>query len=161
MRETAPFPRAAAGVLRSAPAAERGGRNFFIAMKRIAALCALAALLCAQGMAQAVAKFEETKFNFGTFSESQPVTHEFVFQNTGDKPLVIQQAYASCGCTVVKHTKDPVAPGAKGTVTVIYNGKGKAPGRFKKAVTVLSNASNNMVRLYVEGNMEEVKKGEK
>ncbi len=145
----------------SASAAERVAGETLIAMKRIAALCALLALLCVQGMAQAVAKFEETKFNFGTFSESQPVTHDFVFQNTGDKPLVIQQAYASCGCTVAKHTKEPVAPGAKGTVTVTYNGKGKAPGRFKKAVTVLSNASNNMVRLYVEGNMEEAKKSAK
>ncbi len=126
-------------------------------MKRFAAFCAFLALLCVQGMAQAVAKFEESKFNFGTFSESQPVTHVFVFQNTGDKPLVIQQAYASCGCTVAKHTKDPVVPGAKGSVTVTYNGKGKAPGRFKKTVTVISNASNNMVRLYVEGNMEEGK----
>ena len=50
--------------------------------------------------------------------------------------------------------KDPIAPGAKGVIKVSYNGKGKFKGFFKKAITVRSNASNSIVRVYVQGNME-------
>lgn len=108
--------------------------------------------------AQAVLKFEKTCHNFGKFAEETPVTYKFVFSNTGDKPLVIQQAMSSCGCTIAKYTKTPVQPGKNGEVTVTYNGKGKYPGKFKKAITIRSNASNRLVRIYVEGDMLENKK---
>ncbi len=104
-------------------------------------------------MAQAVIKFEKTTIDFGTFNENKVQVGSFVFTNTGDKPLVIQQAYGSCGCTVATPPKDPIAPGAKGVIKVSYNGKGKFKGFFKKAITVRSNASNSIVRVYLQGNM--------
>ena len=108
--------------------------------------------------AQAILKFEKNCHNFGQFAEEKPVTFKFVFTNTGDEPLVIHQAMSSCGCTIAKYTKTPVEPGKKGEVSVTYNGRGKYPGRFKKAITIRSNASNKLVRLYVEGDMIEAKK---
>lgn len=113
---------------------------------------AIAAVLTAS--AQAVIKFEKTSINFGNFPENKPQTCEFVFQNTGDKPLVIQQAYGSCGCTVPSIPRDPIAPGAKGVIRVTYNGKSQYPGYFKKLVTVRSNATNSIVRVYIEGKMK-------
>lgn len=104
--------------------------------------------------AQAVIKFEKTVINFGTFPENKPQTCEFVFQNTGDKPLVIQQAYGSCGCTVPSVPRDPIAPGAKGVIKVTYNGKNQYVGYFKKLVTVRTNATNSIVRIYIEGKMK-------
>ena len=104
-------------------------------------------------MAQAVIKFEKTTLDFGTFHEKKVQVGTFVFTNTGDKPLVIQQAYGSCGCTVATPPKDPIAPGEKGVIKVSYNGKGKFKGFFKKAITVRSNASNSIVRVYIQGNM--------
>lgn len=110
-------------------------------------------------MAQANIKFDKVTHNFGTFSESNPVQKTtFTFTNTGDKPLVINQAVASCGCTVPSYTKKPVAPGEKGQITVTYNGTGKFPGHFKKTITVRSNATTEMTRLYIEGVMTEEKK---
>ncbi len=81
----------------------------------------------------------------------------FSFTNNGDKPLVINQAVASCGCTVPEYTKSPIAPGAKGEIKVTYNGTGKFPGHFKKSITVRSNGKIEMTRLYIEGDMEEAK----
>lgn len=107
--------------------------------------------------AQAILKFDKTSHNFGNFSEEKPVTFKFIFTNTGDKPLVIHQAMSSCGCTVAQYTKTPVEPGKKGEVNVTYDGKGKYPGHFKKVITIRSNASNKLVRLYVEGDMKEAK----
>lgn len=107
---------------------------------------------------QAEIKFDKMEHNFGTFAESQPVQKcTFTFTNTGDAPLVINQAVASCGCTVPSYTKEPIAPGKKGTISVTYNGKGKFPGHFKKTITVRTNAKTEMTRLYISGNMEEGK----
>lgn len=103
-------------------------------------------------------KFDKTSHNFGQFSEKQPIQKcTFTFTNTGTAPLVINQAIASCGCTVPAYTKTPILPGKKGEITVTYNGTGKFPGYFKKTITVRSNATTEMTRLQVEGDMEEAK----
>ena len=70
---------------------------------------------------------------------------------------VINQAIASCGCTIPEYTKQPIAPGQKGTLKVTYNGKGKIPGHFKKTVTVRTNGDPELIRIYVEGDMKEAK----
>lgn len=108
--------------------------------------------------AQAEIKFDKLTHNFGTFSESNPkVTCVFKFKNVGDQPLVINQAVASCGCTVPEYTKDPIKPGGSGEIKVTYNGAGKFTGHFKKSITVRTNGKVEMTRLYVEGDMTEAK----
>lgn len=100
--------------------------------------------------------FDKVVHDFGTFNEDDGAQKcEFTFTNTGDAPLVINQAVASCGCTVPSYTKTPIQPGEQGEIKVTYNGKGKFPGHFKKTITIRSNAETEMVRLYIEGNMEE------
>lgn len=104
-------------------------------------------------------KFDKVLCNLGTFSESEPVQKcTFTFTNIGNAPLVINQAVASCGCTVPSYPKTPIAPGKKGEIQVTYNGKGKFPGHFKKTITIRTNGVVEMTRLYVEGVMTEVKK---
>ncbi len=109
-------------------------------------------------MAQSEIKFDKVTHNFGTFSESNPV-HKvtFTFTNVGTSPLIINQVVASCGCTVPRFDKRPIAPGQKGTIEITYNGQGKFPGHFKKSITVRTNGKTEMTRLYVEGVMEEKK----
>lgn len=112
----------------------------------------------ASAQKQAQIKFDKLTYDFGKFSESNPVQKcTFTFTNIGDAPLIINQAVASCGCTVPKYTKKPVAPGQKGTLSVTYNGKGRFPGHFKKTITVRTNGKPEMTRLYIEGTMEEAK----
>lgn len=107
---------------------------------------------------QADIKFDKVTVDLGTFSESNPVQKcVFTFTNVGQAPLVINQAVASCGCTVPSYTKSPVMPGQKGQILVTYNGKGKFPGHFKKSITVRSNGQTEMTRLYIEGVMTEAK----
>lgn len=124
-------------------------------MRRILLLVfALSLLSVITVSAQAVIKFEKTQHDFGHFSEDKPVSYKFVFENIGTEPLVIQQAISSCGCTVANYTKTPIKPGEKGEVNVTYNGKGKMPGHFKKAITIRSNASNSLARIYITGEMD-------
>ncbi|MDE5987211.1 MAG: DUF1573 domain-containing protein [Prevotella sp.] len=109
--------------------------------------------------AQAKIKFEKTVHNFGQFSEADAKQScAFTFTNAGDKPLVINQAVASCGCTVPTYTKTPVLPGEKGELKIMYNGAGRFPGHFKKTITVRTNGTPEVVRLYIEGDMTETKK---
>lgn len=117
-------------------------------------------LVCGIGFASAQAeiKFDKLTHNFGSFPESSPkVTCVFKFTNVGDQPLVINQAVASCGCTVPEYTKDPIKPGESGEIKVTYNGAGKFTGHFKKSITVRTNGRVEMTRLYVEGDMTEAK----
>lgn len=102
----------------------------------------------------AVITFDKTSHDFGRFSEDNPVVKcTFTFTNEGNAPLVIHQAIASCGCTEPTYTRMPVKPGEKGTVEVTYNGEGKFPGKFKKTITVRTNAKDPMVRLLISGDM--------
>ncbi len=115
-------------------------------------------LVYASAQKEAEIKFEKTTYDFGTFSESTPVQKcTFTFTNVGEAPLIIHQAIASCGCTVPQYTKKPIAPGEKGTLSVTYNGKGRFPGHFKKSITIRTNGKPEMLRLYIEGTMEEAK----
>ena len=101
-------------------------------------------------------KFDKTVHNFGTFTDKNPVQEcTFTFTNVGEAPLVINQAVASCGCTVPSYTKTPIAPGEKGTIKVTYNGTGKMAGHFKKSVTVRTNGAVELTRIYIEGDMKE------
>ena len=103
-------------------------------------------------------KFDKTSHNFGTFSEKDSkVTCSFNFTNVGEQDLVINQAIATCGCTVPSYTKTPIKPGEKGEIKVTYNGAGKFPGHFKKSITVRTNGAVEMTRLYIEGDMTEAK----
>jgi len=79
--------------------------------------------------------FEEEVYDFGTITAGETVEHEFTFKNTGDAPLVISNAKASCGCTVPSWTKDPIQPGESGNMLVKFNSRGK------------KNQQNKMVRI--------------
>lgn len=126
-------------------------------MKRVLfTISLLVVCLLATAQKPAEAKFEKITHHFGKFSSKDGKQEcVFSFTNTGDKPLVINQAVASCGCTVPKYTKTPIAPGQKGEIKVVYNGAGRIPGYFKKTITIQTNGVPEMTRLYIEGEMVE------
>jgi hypothetical protein len=59
--------------------------------------------------------------------------------NTGNEPLVITNAQASCGCTSPVFSTEPVLPGKLGTITVEYTTEGHL-GNFNKSIFLTSNA---------------------
>ena len=83
-------------------------------------------------------KFEQTEHDFGTINEGDVVEHTFKFTNTGDAPLIIQNAAGSCGCTVPTWTKSPIAPGESGEITAKFDSKGRV-NLQNKTVTVTAN----------------------
>jgi archaellum component FlaG (FlaF/FlaG flagellin family) len=99
-------------------------------------------------------KFDKETHDFGAIPQGTPATYEFVFKNTGKTPLIITNASASCGCTTPDWTREPIKPGKTGTVKATYNAA--SPGPFTKSVTVVSNAKNSTVILYLKGDVKPV-----
>jgi hypothetical protein len=104
----------------------------------------------------AVITFTMLEHNFGAVKAGEKIGCIFPFTNTGDADLVLTSATASCGCTVPKYNKKPVAPGETGTVEVVFDTSGRE-GMQTKTVVVQSNAENNLVILRI---IAEVKKEE-
>ena len=94
--------------------------------------------------------FQETSYDFGTVNEGDIVNHIFKFTNTGEAPLVIKNAVASCGCTVPSWPKEPIAPGANGEIEVNFNSKGK-PNQQTKTITITANTDPTISRLTIKG----------
>lgn len=94
--------------------------------------------------------------NFGQIEWKRPVTVEYTITNSGNQPLVLTNVTTSCACSVAEWTKEPIAPGAKGTVKASFDAK--ALGRFEKSVGIYSNATPNLVYLKFTGEVvQEVK----
>lgn len=124
-------------------------------MKLIATLIFVASTV-SMTMAQsgAVIKFDKETHDYGTIDQGADGGAEFVFTNTGKEPLVISDAKGSCGCTVPEWPKEPLAPGQKASIKVMYDTK--RVGNFQKSVTVTSNGSDAPVILTIKGVVNEV-----
>lgn len=85
-----------------------------------------------------VMNFETVDHDFGTINEGDVVEYTYKFNNTGEAPLIIQNAQGSCGCTVPDWTKTPIAVGEEGFVTAKFDSKGKTNIQ-NKTVTVTAN----------------------
>ena len=94
---------------------------------------------------------EPKAHNFGVINENGgSVTAEFTLTNTGDKPIIIKDAKASCGCTRPSYPKAPIRPGETATLKVAYSPAGR-PGEFDKTITIRSNAKNSKVTVRITG----------
>ncbi len=91
--------------------------------------------------------FAETGiYDFGALTEGDTVEHTFAFTNTGQFPLIINNITASCGCTTPEWPREPVAPGAKSSIRVRFNSRGKM-GQQSKSITVFANTDPSMTDL--------------
>jgi len=96
--------------------------------------------------------FENTKHDFGTFTQNGDGNWEFKFTNTGKEPLIIQGVRSSCGCTIAKKPTKPILPGETESIKVRYDTR--RIGVFHKTITVTSNADNATVVLEIRGEIK-------
>jgi hypothetical protein len=94
----------------------------------------------------AAIKFKEDNFDFGTIKQGEKVKHTFEFTNTGKAPLIIQNASASCGCTVPDWPHDPIQPGESSKIEVEFNSAGKK-GPQSKSVSITANTDPSITTL--------------
>jgi hypothetical protein len=77
---------------------------------------------------------KETSFDFGRIPQGRPVTHNFEVVNNSNKPLMIDNVEASCGCTTPEWSQQPIAPGASSVIKVGFNASNE--GKFQKNITI-------------------------
>lgn len=102
--------------------------------------------------------FGDKVYDFGTVAEGEEVMHTYTFTNTGETPLVIQSASASCGCTVPSYSKEPVPVGGKGEIQVKFNSANRV-GVQNKIVTITANTQPAVTRLTLKGTVEKKAEG--
>lgn len=96
--------------------------------------------------------FSEKSFDFGDIKQGQKVEHVFAFENVGNEPLILSDVRTTCGCTAPEWPREPIAPGAKASIKVVFNSAGKM-GMQNKVITVMSNAVNNPERVKIVTNV--------
>lgn len=106
-------------------------------MKKIV-LLATAFLFTLAAMAQPkpeeVIKVNVETHDFGKIKQNVPVTYAFEIKNISDKPVVVENSWASCGCTTPEKITEPILPGKTALLKVQYNAAAVAP--FTKDVYI-------------------------
>ncbi len=102
--------------------------------------------------------FQQMEHDFGTIKQNTENKHIFTFTNSGNEPLIISDAKGSCGCTVPKYPKNPVAPGETGEIEVVYK-PGTQKGNQMKTVTLVANTQPTQTVLKISAMVEEESKG--
>lgn len=99
--------------------------------------------------------FDKRYHDFGDVEPEVENTTTFIVKNTGDKPLIIEDVSASCGCTMPEKPTEPILPGKTDNITVTFKSK---PGQFneqKKTITVTANTEPKVhkleIRAFVKG----------
>ncbi|MCQ2973940.1 MAG: DUF1573 domain-containing protein [Bacteroidales bacterium] len=99
----------------------------------------------------ATIKWDKTEYDFGNVKQNNPQKVEYTFENTGDKPILITKAEASCGCTKLTYDQKPIMPGQKGSISTVFDAKEE--GLFQKSITVFLSldAPNDVYELKLTG----------
>jgi hypothetical protein len=97
-----------------------------------------------------VITFENLEYDFGKITQGEVVSVDFHFRNTGKKNLIISGASGSCGCTVPKWPKEPIAPNKTGVIQVVFDSEGKR-GYQEKTITVATNCEPATILLKIKG----------
>lgn len=100
-----------------------------------------------------VLTFDTLVHDFGTILEGEKVVCYFDYVNSGGGALVIQSIEASCGCTTPNWSKEPLPPGERNTLQIVFDATRRS-GLQLKQVTVHSNADLPKVQLTIRANVK-------
>ena len=121
-------------------------------MKKILLLASAFVLtisVMAQPKPEDVIKVNTEKHDFGKIKVGTPVTYSFEIKNTSDKPIVVENTTASCGCTTPEKIVDPIMPGKTALLKVQYNAAAVAP--FTKDVHIKLAGVDAMKTVQITG----------
>ena len=124
-------------------------KKIFLFASAIVFSMAVMAQAPAQLKADDVAKFNTEKHDFGKIKQGVPVTYFFEITNISDKPLVVENASASCGCTIPEKPEKPINPGATAKIKVQYNAAAVQP--FNKDVYIKLAGIDQQKVLHISG----------
>jgi hypothetical protein len=80
--------------------------------------------------------------------EGVRLSHYFIYENTGDVPLTINDAKVSCSCTKVEFPSQPTLPGKTDSILVTFDTEDKFYMQDRQ-IEIYSNA-NRMEKLRIK-----------
>jgi len=83
--------------------------------------------------------FDRLDHDYGNVKPESDNKTYFIVTNTGDKPLIIEDVSASCGCTTPEKPEKPIAPGKSDKLAVNFHPKPDQKNEIRKTVTVTAN----------------------
>ena len=92
---------------------------------------------------------KDVKHDFGKIKQGVPVNFDFAFQNISDKPVTIENAWASCGCTTPTKPDQPTGKGRMNSIKAGFNAQN--PGPFDKTVYVKVQGIDLPLELKITG----------
>lgn len=93
--------------------------------------------------------FDKRFHDFGNVKQEKENTTTFTVTNTGNKPLIIDDVAASCGCTTPEKPTKPILPGKSDVITVTFKSKPGQVAEQLKTVTVTANTSPKVEKLEI------------
>ncbi len=90
--------------------------------------------------------------DFGKVTEGVENHCTFTVTNTGDKPLVLSDVKASCGCTTPSKPEGPIAPGKSDKIEVGFKPNGK--GVSEKTITITANTNPRITVVKVKADVQ-------
>jgi len=111
--------------------------------------------LSAQNEYDGKISIDRTIHDFGDILESDgPQSCVFTVKNISKEPVVIHRVVSNCGCTEPDWTKEPIRPGASGTIKVTYkNDSGPYP--FDRSITTYITGIQKPIILRIKGIVRE------
>jgi hypothetical protein len=98
-----------------------------------------------------VIKVNTEKHDFGKIKQNVPVTTNFEITNISDKTIVIENAWAGCGCTTPEYPKEPIAPNTTVKLKVGFNAA--ALNHFDKDVSIKLSGINDVKVVKIVGDV--------
>jgi hypothetical protein len=99
--------------------------------------------------AEDVVKFKELSYDFGKIKQGSPVTHDFVFTNISNSPVIIESAVPSCGCTTPVKPEGAIPQGKDNKIQAGFNAANAGP--FNKSITIKVAGVDLPVQLKITG----------
>ena len=143
-------------------------KKFMLVLSTVLFTTVLFAQTATQKKAEDYVKFKEMTHDFGKIKQGVPVTFDFAFINVADKPIVIESATASCGCTTPVKPEGAIAKGKVDKITAGFNAQ--TLGIFNKSIYVKVAGVDTPVEIKITGEVlsemdfvkyEKVKSGKK
>lgn len=97
-------------------------------------------------------QFVSQKIDYGRvlYKKDSSYVYRFVYVNTGNAPLIVNQVRGHCPCLDIHHSVDPLLPGQRDTIVVRFT-----PARASKyshRLTVFTNSPTTGISLFLMGN---------
>lgn len=112
-------------------------------------LALVLSLAATPGLLAALA-FESAELTLAPKPGEEEIRGGFRFKNTGDAPVRITKVHSGCLCTVPETPAEAVAPGAEGSLPILYK-PGQRTGRQETVLHVeTSDGARHALRLVVD-----------